>query len=445
MAKKRKKPKPKPKRPPTPAKFPIGTLVRVTAGTSDPNFLDIPIGGWCGIIIEVEEGPGSASYLIEWDRRTLDAMHPVYRNRCERDGLELESMWLDENDIEADTGEAVPIEQPTQIVTRPLRMNDPEDRIRAILGVTSDDPLPEVNEENLRKYHEYLNEKLTFPFPARYEEETGPFQSRQHRLTVTSLHDPDDCDEEEGLLCEALEGDDELEIPLVQIEAASGPNRRLVEDYAYWFVNWPSEGREEAALVHAPGSEVVYDADREMEPSNAWPLFTSFLKTGLMGGFYGTVLGAALASLEGAFVGARTGAILLGVGGGYLGTRTGEMIGVMNRVRQGHWFGGILGVALGALSGGMVGVMLMASLKALLGGLLGGVLGWFLPVKERSFWAINGMIAGAMLGVLAQAWLHAADEAYSGMVTGGIAGAIAGPVLFLTMIVIMVALDAHRS
>jgi hypothetical protein len=31
-------------------------------------------------------------------------MHPVYRKRCERDGLELESMWLGENDIEPDSG-----------------------------------------------------------------------------------------------------------------------------------------------------------------------------------------------------------------------------------------------------------------------------------------------------------------------------------------------------
>lgn len=88
MAKKRKKTKPKPIRPPTPARFAIGTAVRVKSGTPDPNFPDIPIGGWSGTIIEDEERPGPAAYLIEWDQRTLDAMHPVYRNRCERVGLE---------------------------------------------------------------------------------------------------------------------------------------------------------------------------------------------------------------------------------------------------------------------------------------------------------------------------------------------------------------------
>ena len=135
-----------------PAKFTTGTKVRVKMGTTVPDFEDFPLGGWSGTIAEVEEGRPGPTYLIEWDRRTLDAMHPVYRNRCERDGLGLESMWLGEDDIEPDIGEVVPIEQPTQIITRPLRLNDQEDRIRAILGVTSDDPLPDVEEETLGKY-----------------------------------------------------------------------------------------------------------------------------------------------------------------------------------------------------------------------------------------------------------------------------------------------------
>jgi hypothetical protein len=58
--------------------------------------------------------------LIEWNRHTLDHMHPVYGKRCERDGLGLESMWLGEDDIEPDTGRPAVIEQPTSIVTRPL-------------------------------------------------------------------------------------------------------------------------------------------------------------------------------------------------------------------------------------------------------------------------------------------------------------------------------------
>ena len=124
------------------------------------------------------------TYLIEWDQHTLDHMHPVYRKRCERDDLELESMWLGEADIEPDSGGPAVIEQPTSIVTRPLSKDDQDDRIRAIFGLTSDDPLPPANEENLRRYRRYLASHLSFPFQAKYTVETGPFEEAEYLVTV---------------------------------------------------------------------------------------------------------------------------------------------------------------------------------------------------------------------------------------------------------------------
>ena len=53
-------------------------------------------------------------------------------------------MWLGEEDLEPDDGTPVPIEQPTQIVTPPLSEKDQDDRVRMALGLTHDDPLPEV-------------------------------------------------------------------------------------------------------------------------------------------------------------------------------------------------------------------------------------------------------------------------------------------------------------
>lgn len=72
----------------------------------------------------VEQVDDQITYEIEWDRRTLDGMHPVYRKRCERDGLTPETMWLGEEDIEPDEGTPVPIEQPTEIRTPPLSDKD---------------------------------------------------------------------------------------------------------------------------------------------------------------------------------------------------------------------------------------------------------------------------------------------------------------------------------
>lgn len=227
--------KKKEKAPRTPARFATGGQVRVRPGTTDPDFPDIPLGGWAGAIREVDQRSDPPTYLIEWDRHTLDHMHPVYRKRCERDGLELERMWLGEDDIEPNTGGPTVIEQPASIVTRRLNPKDEDDRVRIALGLTGDDPLPEVDEDTLRAYHRYLAAHLAFPFEAKWEPEYGP----RPIIKITGLGEPDDAcaDEMHGLLCEARAEGRLVEAPLAECEAKSGPNRQLLKDYAYWFWN----------------------------------------------------------------------------------------------------------------------------------------------------------------------------------------------------------------
>src|SRR5438552_4122130 len=77
-----------------PAKFPVGATVQVKRGTTDPDFLDIPLGGWAGTIREIDQQMQPPVYLVTWNGRTLDHMDPVVQKRCEREGLDLESMWL---------------------------------------------------------------------------------------------------------------------------------------------------------------------------------------------------------------------------------------------------------------------------------------------------------------------------------------------------------------
>ena len=98
-------------------RFQVGDKVRVKYGVIDPDFPDIPLGGWTGTVTEVEQADDQITYEIKWNKRTLNGMHPVYLKRCERDGLEMESMWLGEEDIEPDDGTPVSLEQPTQIKT----------------------------------------------------------------------------------------------------------------------------------------------------------------------------------------------------------------------------------------------------------------------------------------------------------------------------------------
>jgi hypothetical protein len=102
-------------------RFQPGDEVRVKDGVSDPDFGDIPLGGWSGTIETAKQLGDQIAYEIEWDRRTLDGMHPVYKKRCERDGLDPGTIWLAEEDVEAGDGAPVPIEQPTDVGARPGR------------------------------------------------------------------------------------------------------------------------------------------------------------------------------------------------------------------------------------------------------------------------------------------------------------------------------------
>jgi hypothetical protein len=226
----------KTKSPPT---FTVGNAVRVKPGVTDPDFPDIPFGGWAGTISEVEDGD-PRTYLIALNEQTLKNIHPIYHKRCERDGLEADQAWMLEEDLEPDDGEPVQIEQPTSIVTKPLSMDDQDDRIKAILGLTSDDPLPEADDESLVAYYKYLAANLSFPFEAKYSFETGPFESKTFSITILGLLNPDDFPGDDyGLFCQARRDGERIELPLTEVEVGKGnPNRRLVEDYSYWFVNW---------------------------------------------------------------------------------------------------------------------------------------------------------------------------------------------------------------
>jgi len=233
---------PRPKKTIDAARLPIGAKVRVKSGVRDPDFPDIPLGGWAGTIQEVERAKGEVTYLIAWDRTTLRGMHPIYKKRCERDGLEPESMWLGDEDLEPGDGARVPIEEPTQIVTPPLSETDQDDRVRMALGLTHDDPLPDVTYETLLAYHRYLAAHLMFPIYANFWEESGPFSSKKVTATITGLADPQEggIDEGYGLigLGRTPKGE-EFEYPLDDIEVGKkDPNRRLLDDYSYWFHNW---------------------------------------------------------------------------------------------------------------------------------------------------------------------------------------------------------------
>ncbi len=411
-----------------PANFGVGNRVRVKPGTTDPDFKDIPLGGWAGTIREVDRQSNPPTYLIEWDQSTLDQMHPVYRTRCERDDLSLESMWLGEADLERDHGGPVVVEQPTHIVSRPLSTRDPEDRIRAIFALTSDDPLPPATPENLRRYARYLATHVSFPFRANYVVETGPFQSNEFLVTVVGLVGADDCDEGDGVLCEVEQHGETFELPLADLEVRNkGRQRQLIEDYSYWFSNWGIEDREvllapERAIGPAP------------PPHPKWAVVKIVLKCGVGAALCGTVLGALLAASESAGIGAIVGALILGVIGWLVGKPNATILDEETRLKHGSIFAGILGVMGGCLIGSLLGAMLVAFVGTLSGGIVGWIIGRLAAnVRRKDVDPVPGIILGAGVGAVALACHWDTENATAGALTGAGTGAVLGPVLFLAM------------
>ena len=135
-------------------KFKIGDKVRAKYGVKDVDYPDIPLGGWAGTISDEADKHGN--YLVRWSKETLAIIHPVVKKRCENDGLILEEFGLAEDELEPDSGGPLNIVQPTKITTKPLSPKDEDDRVRMIFDLTSNDPLPEVNNKTLETYRQYL-------------------------------------------------------------------------------------------------------------------------------------------------------------------------------------------------------------------------------------------------------------------------------------------------
>lgn len=219
---------------PPATQFRIGDKVRVRHGVTDNDYPDMPIGGWVGTISETHKGD---THVVRWSDETIASIHPVFKNRCENDGLDFAQYSIGADDLEPDMGGLLDIEQPQHITTRPLSPKDEDDRVRMIFGLTSNDTLPDVDGEALETYYRHLSAHLSFPFTATHGDEYG----HPERVKVIGLGDPDDpmIDEMYGILCEARIEGRVVTLPLGELDEVKGkPNRQLIEDYCYWFHNF---------------------------------------------------------------------------------------------------------------------------------------------------------------------------------------------------------------
>ena len=214
--------------------FRAGDKMRVRRGVNDVEYSDIPLGGWAGIITEIEDG----ICTVKWTRETLASILPVFRTRCERDGSDFEVYCIEPDELEPDPGGPLEIEQPTRIITRPLSPSCQEERIAIVFNLTSDDLLPDVDEGTLHTYHKDLSKHFVFPFAAKCR--VGYLRSRQGKVIgLVALGNEPVMDENGGLFCAASVKGDIVMLPVGELDEVEGkPNRQLIEDSCYWFHNW---------------------------------------------------------------------------------------------------------------------------------------------------------------------------------------------------------------
>ena len=127
-----------------------------------------------------------------------------------------------------------------EVVAESSARHDQMDRIIEALGVLGEH-LPNVDEETLSRYYNYLSARLSFPFTAHYPEPTTSLEEVQYRCTVLELLDPtkDIYDEFDGIFCKTRKGKYEINLPLIDLYLPEDSfSFQLIDDYWYWFWNW---------------------------------------------------------------------------------------------------------------------------------------------------------------------------------------------------------------
>jgi hypothetical protein len=411
--------------------YKVGDPVRVRAGVHDPDNPDLPIGRWCGTVTEIEPDETPPCYLIRWDARTRQNMPPVFVTRCQLNDLEIELMWLDEDDLEPDDGAALPLEQPTALAARPLRLDDQDDRLRGVFGLTADDPVPNVEEVTLRLYHAYLVKNLAFPFEATWVREDGP-PGPGEKVTVLRLEPPEEADAEDGLLCVVRAGGQEGTLPLSDLECEEQtPQGRLLEEYTYWFANWPGEAE---VLPFRPAPQAPDFLGAEGPPPMV-SVGRVLQWCAVIGAVYGATLGAT-ATLPGAqtamFIGSAVMAGLMGL----MGRRWGIIVSKVNQTPRAPVVGLLGGVLIGGALGVLLGAMAVAFVGSISGSIVGTVIGGLLiSGPKKLLGKFLGGFLGACVGGIIFALVMDQDLALAGLLVGSLVG-VAG-MIFLVLVTIV--------
>lgn len=378
-----------------------GTRVRVKRGTPDPDYPDIPLGGWVGEIIAIDTEQKPTLYTILWDDATIEAIHPVYRVRCERDDLDPEKCALDGSVLELDDGGPLNIEQPGPLTPRPLDPTIPLDRARQVFGLTSDDALPALTASSLARWHQELSGRIKFPWTVQVDVDG---RTSVHPLLVTRLLAVEEVEPELGIVVEATVGERSGPVSLLMVRPIPGdPALDLVEAYQDWFL---------VCDQTEPSDSPV--------PRAVLGVMTALL--GLMLVLLGMLAGGVLATVEEAPVWATWGAGLCAVLGMMLGAST----ELKMRQRAGQpgniVLGSLIGAFIGGVTGGLGAIVASAYVGAIPGAIAGSLLAGLLNALGKQAPSVLFAVVGIWLGSLVYCIVLGWEQALWGVLIGAAAG-----------------------
>ncbi len=428
--------------------FSVGDRVRVKYGVMDPEYPDMPLGGWAGTIADIDE---CGIHVVQWSRETLASIHPIHKRRCKRDGLILRESWFEEADLEGDRGGPLAIQQPLEIQPRPLSPEDESDRVRMVFGLTHDDLLPCPDDESLAIYYDYLAERLGFPFQAENEWAEPADGSACPRVKVTALARDGTWDEDDGIFCEVQTAGGPQVLPLSSLRAyRSGPNRRLVNDYNAWFVGELSgydDGDDDLGDTNDEDGRGDANDEDGRTGTDGDVRSTFFLgNTGGLGiaaqlwhvvfslALVGAVVGSVVAAIAWAKWGAWLGGTLFAVCWGVSQAKSAPKKWRPLPPRFRRPFGAVFGIVTGAIHGALMGVMVVAFVGALAGFGVRVLFNRALSKanENRSSADAHGSgIFSAASGVVAQAFYVNHGQAFLGLLWGALAGAALALVICL--------------
>lgn len=79
-----------------------GQRVRVNDDVSMPEYADVAIGGWTGMVLETQGRGATSKVILEWDDPALEAMPADYREKCESQNMLYTMACLPMSDVSID-------------------------------------------------------------------------------------------------------------------------------------------------------------------------------------------------------------------------------------------------------------------------------------------------------------------------------------------------------